>query len=164
MKRSLCILLVACLLLAGCRFSAQGLREPVTFYYLRETYRYGTPDGVIVGESRESSGHGGDLNYLLSMYLMGPEGEGLTAALPPSTQILAMTQEGGTITLTLSDLGKQLTEAQYSLACGCLAMTVMGLCQADTVIMESGDRSVTMTRDNITIYDDSAAVAGGETQ
>lgn len=162
MKRWICLVLALCLGLSGCGIAAQGLREPVTFYYLRASYRYGEADGVIAGESRESSGHGGDLTYLLSMYLMGPASEELVSPLPQNVEVLSVTRTEGTVTLVLSDLGKQVTELEYSLACGCLAMTVMGICPVNSVVMESGERSVTMTKDNLTIYDDSAAVAGEE--
>lgn len=157
MKRILCLLLCACLLLGGCAAS-QGMREPVTFYYLRTDYRYGTADGVIAGESRESSGHSGDLTYLISMYLMGPSSEELVSPLPQGTTLLDIIQEENTVTLALSDVGKSVTELEYSLACACLAMTVMGISGGDSVTIQSGDRSVTITGDNLTIYDSSTAV------
>lgn len=157
MKRALCLILCLGLVLTGCSFSGQRLREPVTFYYVRQDYRYGTEDGVIAGESRESAGHGEDLNYLLSMYLMGPTSEELESPLPEDTVLLGVIQLDGAVTLQLSDTEKTLTDLEFSLACACLATTVMGIASVTQVTVESGDRANTVTRENLTIYDSSTA-------
>ena len=81
MKRLICLLLVSMfILLSACHYSESGdILEPVAFYYPRtsEQFVYGAPDGVLAAEMREASGHVNDLEYLIAMYLRGPQDEGL---------------------------------------------------------------------------------------
>ena len=162
MKRFICLTLALLFLLSGC--AAAQLREPVTFYYPRTQYRYGAADGVIAQEQRESTGHRGDLTYLLSLYLMGPAEEGLRSPLPKGILLMSATVEAGEVRLTLSDSSRLMTEADFSLACACLALTAQEITGLTTVSIESGDRSVTMTAEDLTLYDDSATAATEETQ
>ena len=162
MKRFICLTLALLFLLSGC--AAAQLREPVTFYYPRIQYRYGTADGVIAQERRESTGHSGDLSYLLSLYLMGPAEEGLRSPLPKGIVLLSSAIEEGEVQLTLSDSSRLMTEAEFSLACGCLALTAMEITGLDVVTIESGDRSVIITAEDLTLYDYSATAATEETQ
>lgn len=141
-----------CLLLCGCGGYAQGLRDPVTFYYVRADYREDMSD-PIGSERREASGHQNDLAYLLSLYLMGPVQSDLYAPLPRGTKVLALERSGEELRLALTDTEEKLSEAEFSLACACLSRTVLGLTQAQTVTVTSGGRSVTMTRDNVSTYD-----------
>ena len=160
MKRFLCLIFSLLLLLSGCALSK--LREPVAFYYPRAQYHYGSADGVIVRELREGSGHMEDFSYLLSLYLMGPENEELTAPLPQDVQLLETATKRNGIYLTLSDTSQLLTESEFSLACACLALTAIEITGQEAVTIESGDRSITMTAADLTLYDDSAAIAATE--
>ena len=162
MKRFFCLILALLVLLSGC--SASQLREPVTFYYPRTQYRYGSADGVIAQEQRESTGHAGDLSYLLNLYLMGPAEEGLRSPLPKGILLLSSAMEEGEVHLTLSDSSRLMTESDFSLACACLALTSLEITGLTTVTIESGDRFVTMTAGDLTLFDDSAAAATEETQ
>lgn len=160
MKRLFCLVLVL-VLLSGC--GRTQLRTPVTFYYPRAQYHFGSEDGVIAGEQRESAGHVRDLSYLMNLYLMGPAEETLRSPLPEETQLLSASLEGGVVMLTLSD-AKSMSESEFSLACACLSLTAMEITGLGTVTIESGERSVTMTREDLTLYDDSAESAVEETQ
>lgn len=163
MKRLFCLILAACLLLSGCSLSSGGVREPVRFYYLRSEYQYDTPDGVIASEIREAAGHTHDLPYLLALYLIGPSEDELVSPIPRGTRIYSAVTEGDTVTLTLSDTGKTMTDGEFSLACACLALTSMEITGAGAVTIQSGERNVTMTSDNLTLYDGGPA-ATEETQ
>ena len=81
MKRSLCILLCVLFLigLCGCSTPLSGSGEPVSFYYRRADFQYHGTDNVIVPEQREISGHGGDLHYMISLYLVGPLDDSLVS-------------------------------------------------------------------------------------
>ena len=163
MKRFIILLLLCCLLLSGCNISGERIKEPVLFYYVRSEYQYFTQDGVIASEEHEASGHREDLSYLLALYLMGPAEEELTSPLPRGTKIqkAEQTPEGSQLQLSCHD--DALTDADFSLACACLALTCFGLTDADTVTISIAERSITMGRDTLTIYDSSAA-AVEETQ
>ena len=157
MKKGLCLLLGLCQLLSGCALTGDRLKEPVTFYYLREEYQYGTQGGVIVSEEREASGHGRDLSYLLALYLVGPMKEGLVCPLPMGTGIVSLEQTPSGISLVLSDTLGSLSDADYSLACACLTLTCLDITGGEKVTITSGSRSVTMTRDSLTLFDGGTA-------
>lgn len=164
MKRFLCLAMTAALLLSGCLWQGQQIKEPVTFYYLRSQYQYGNNQSIMDWEERESSGHREDLRYLIAMYLMGPSSEELRSPLPLSTRILSAEQEGNAVTLTLSELPSSTTDTSYTLACACLAKTCMGLTDADSVTIISGTRSVTMGVSNLILTDSGKPAATEETQ
>lgn len=163
MKRFLSLLLIFCLVLSGCGILAERMREPVTFYYVRSGYDANMSQ-VIGSEERDAAGHRGELSYLLALYLMGPSQEGLRMPFPGSTRVLSVEREGGSITLELSDTGITLTDAQFSLACACLSLTCLNLTDAETVTILSAERSVTMSRDNLVLFDGSTPATAEETQ
>ena len=87
MKRLLTLILVVFLIvsMSSCHYSKSGdILEPVDYYYPRKTdaFIYGDAAGVITAEVREASGHIGDLKYLLTMYLRGPQAEDLYSPFP----------------------------------------------------------------------------------
>ena len=140
--------------------------DSVTFYYVKNSFSPGTPEGVIGAEQREVGGHEGDLDYLLALYLGGPMDAGLTSPFPgPSaTRILTLKQDGPSLTIQLSDLSNSMTDSEFSLACACLTKTCMGLTEARTVRITSGDRSVKMNADNLVFFDESSSVFKSETE
>lgn len=162
MKRFFCLLLCLCLFLPGC--SGELMKNPVTFYYPRREYQYGAEDGVISSEQREASGHADDLHYLLSLYLIGPSSDELVSPLPWGTRLLGVNRQGGTITLELTDTSFTMTDTEFTLACACLTMTTLSITGGDEVTITSGSRSVTMSRDSLTLIDDSTASTTEETK
>ena len=56
MKRLICLLVASCILLSGCSGIGEWIKEPVTFYYVREDYQKDM-EQVIVSEVLEASGH-----------------------------------------------------------------------------------------------------------
>lgn len=159
MKRIFCLILPICLLLCGC---GERIKEPVTFYYLRSAYQEDMSD-VIASEEREAGGHREDLAYLLALYLMGPSEEGLESPLPKGTKIFTVSETDEGILLHISDTTETLTDLQYSLACACLSMTCLELTDAPQVTIASGERSVTMSHDTLTLYDGSTAAPTEDT-
>lgn len=155
MKRFLCMVMTTVLMLSGCTGHGHRLKSPVTFYYLRSEYAYGSTQSVIGQEEREASGHRGDLRYLIALYLMGPSDEDLRSPLPPGTNILSVAKADGIVTLTLSELPATMTDADFSLACACLTKTCLELTEADSVTIVSGNRSVSMSPDKLMFIDSS---------
>ena len=155
MKRLISLFAAACLLLSltGCSFFSSPIQNPVKFYYQREEYVYGQPDGVISFEERDGTSHIKDIAYLLRLYLMGPHDEELVSPFPPGLLITAIRQGTGTLILTLTDALSSVSEAQQTVACACLALTGMDITGHDTVILIWTDEMVTMTRDTLTLYD-----------
>lgn len=151
MKKTLSCILIACLLfsLYGCGFSGKTQAE---FYYCRTDYQYGTEPGVIQQELRDITGHTKDLSYLISLYLAGPARDELELPFPANTRMLSVEYVTDTVIITLSDLSA-LSESRFSIGCACLAMTCLGLTNADYIHILSADRSITLTHNSLTIYD-----------
>ena len=151
MKRLFCLALTAAVLLSmsGC---GQKMKEPVTFYYLNESYQ-ATMYCALVCEEREVAGYRDDLKYLLSFYLMGPIGKGLTSPLPRGTLLYTVNQEGAKLTIEISNTSALLSDSEFSLACACLSQTCMGLTNAEEGTIVSGNRNLTLNRDNLLLND-----------
>ena len=153
MKRLFCLFFAALLLMqSGC---SSAVMDPVSFYYCRdaEHYQYFSPDGVIAPEERDLTGHRGDLRYLVGLYLAGPMEEGMVCPFPAHTQLLSARKIVNSVRIELSDLSESMTDAQFSLAGTCLSMTCMSFVSCGEVIVSSGDRSITITPENILLFD-----------
>lgn len=152
MKRMICIALSLVLLIAVLPGCAERVKEPVTFYYLRQNPRnHLGPE--IAGEIREGSGHRDNLRYLLSFYLMGPADKELSSPLPRGTVLYQLEQNDQNITISLSDTSESLSDSQFSLACACLALTCMELQPVKEITVTSGTRNTTIRRDNLILAD-----------
>lgn len=149
MKRFSAIVILITLLLTGC---GSRLKEPVTFYYARADYEQDM-SSIIASERREASGHRDDLSYLMVLYFMGPSDKKLVSPLPRNVSLFSAEQSGSTVTLRLSDTSESMTDAQFTLACSCLALTCLELTEAEQVTINSGDRSVTMGADALLLQD-----------
>ena len=161
MKRFFSLLLVLCLLgsLWGCSFSGNS-KDQAVFYYCQKDYAFGAENGVITAEERDVTGHAGDISYLLSLYLMGPLDEELSFPFSGRTRLLGIEMVENTLCVELTDLGKSLTDSQFTLGCACLTMTCLELTDASQVTITSGERTVTMDESCLTLYD---SITPGET-
>ena len=108
MKRTFCLLLAAwmCCCFCGCHFGDSGdFLEPVEFFYPRQAddFVYGGADGIFGSEIREASGHTDDLNYLLSMYMRGPQDAQLRSPYPSGCRIKDIRYEDETLYLVFNE-------------------------------------------------------------
>ena len=127
-------LLLACL--CACQYNDSGdILEPVEFFYPRKTatYVYGAADGVITSESREASGHVNDLNYLLAMYLRGPQDTGLRNPFPTGCKLEEVYAEGSTLYIRFSKEFTTLENAELTLACASLSKTCFSIIGYETI-------------------------------
>lgn len=161
MKKLVCLLLCLTLLAALCACAVVP-ESGVTFYYPRTSYIYNREDGVIAAETREASGHLTDVQYLLSLYLGGPMDPELREAFPQGTALLSVALEDALLRVELSDTADTLTDAQYSLACTCLTLTCRELFGAESVTVVSGTRSVTLSGDEVLLYEEPFPTTGTE--
>ena len=155
MKRCICLFLILPFFLSGCGVFGERIKEPVTFYYIQEDYQQ-TMEPVIVSEEREASGHADDLSYLLMLYLLGPLNDEYISPIPRGAKVLQINQSPNHITLQLSDISKVMSDADFSLASACLSLTCMDLTGAQRVTVNSGEWSVTIHRDLLTLTDNSS--------
>lgn len=154
MKKTFCIFLILCVFLSGCSYLGNHIKAPVHFYYLCSRYQEDLCC-VINSEEREASGHYGDLNYLLALYLMGPIDDELQSPLPGDVQILSIQKNGDALRLELPDLDSVLTDADFSVASACLTMTCLDITDVSSVTVLSGTRSVMMSKNSISLSDGS---------
>ena len=152
MKRLICTLLAASLLLSLLSGCGQEMKEPVIFYYRKGAYEEKMVS-PIAGEEREVAGHRDNLKYLLTFYLMGPISQELASPLPQGTQLQSINQSSEELTIEISDTASTLSDSAFSLACACLSMTCMGLTNAEAVTVVSGSRSLTLDKDNLLLSD-----------
>ena len=155
MKRILCMILCVICFLYGCSVSSERIKDPVHFYYLKNTLEYRSHDGVIAREEREASGHRENLSYLLALYRIGPSSEELRLPFPEGTAILMMEQTEKEIKLALGSNASTMSDAEFSLACACLTLTCTELTNVERVTVTNGQQSITMTRESITLLDTS---------
>ena len=138
MKQLLCLLLAACLLLAGCTGTQEKTYQ---FYYLRtdDTIRYGTADGLVAPISRNISGGNEELNYLLQLYLDGPGTPDYLNPIPRGTYLLSTIWQEEVLVIVLSREFSELDTIHLSLAGACLTATCHGLTGAEKIQVRSGD-------------------------
>lgn len=164
MRRHLCIFLIFSLFLClcGCSFG-NDIKDPVNFYYLRnsDSFVYGSENGVITPEIRESSGHTRDLSYLLSLYLRGPLDTELKSPFPSGCRIVEIRRESKALHLTLDGVFAQLENLDLTLACACLAKTCFDMSDAQEVKIDAvapdGNSiiNITFNRDSLVLEDNS---------
>lgn len=154
MKRIISIFVIFSFLscLSGCQ-SANS--DTVTFYYYRDPqqYQYFEDNSVICTENRDLLSHRFDLQYMAGLYLVGPMEESLIAPFTKNTHLLSISQNGSAVLVELSDHASVLTDAQFSLSSACFALTCMDFVPCEEVIITSGDRSITLNRENIVLLD-----------
>ncbi len=162
MKQLTVFLLLLSLLLTACASREPKHQEPVLFFYCRDEIAYGSSDSVICSEPREAVGHKDDTAYLLTQYLLGPTSPDLRSPLPAGTALISYRQESTQAILVLSDHIAALSGVELTVACACIAKTVLELSGAATVeiranSMDIGESGVIiMSRDNLLILDDAA--------
>lgn len=165
MRRFACLLLAALftVLLLGCHYSDSGdILEPVEFFYPRKTsaFDYGSADGIIDSEIREASGHVDDLNYLITMYLYGPQEPTLRSPFPAGCKLVNIRTESDTLHLHLSEVFASLENMELTIACTALARTCMSITDYQYVCIDATSDgktvSMTLSADSVLFADNSA--------
>lgn len=156
--RKFAMLLCLMVLLTGCTGSEQGLR----FAYQQKEPRYGSADGVIGWENRQAPGHEEDLQYLLTLYLEGPLDDTLFSPFPAGTALEGFTYSDSTLYVTLTEQYAGLDGIAHTVASACIAQTCFQLTPAEKVVIKCtseqfGNKSITLYRDSVLLYDDSTA-------
>lgn len=153
MKKIMCMLTLLSLMASfcACTFSQA---DTVSFYYPRADFLYDEPDGVIASEERDAAGHTADMQYLLSLYLMGPLKQELVCTFPKSTRLLTDSRDGSRMLIELSDTSESLTDAEFSLGCACLALTCIKASGAEEIVITSGSRTLTIREDALLLYEE----------
>jgi len=160
MKRLISILFCICMFLPlfGCA-QEETIQKPVTFYYRRSEVAYGESDGVIATEQRESLGHEGDILYLLSQYLSGPQSGKLAQTFPDDLVIVSLHYENNLAKIIFSYHLAELSGLDLTIACACVTKTVIELTGVEAVQMSAAGellneyQSITMDSDCLLLLD-----------
>ena len=157
MKRIICLLICLGYLLCGCQ-----KQDTIQFYYQRASYQYGTEDGVIAVEKRDVSSNPSDLSFIIALYLVGPHNTEYKVPFAGKAKLLGIEKENNILTLTFTDTELYQSKLEFTLSCACLAMTCMELENVDCVTIVSGERTHSLTRDVLTLYDSGVPIATTE--
>ena len=126
---------------------------------LRRAVHEENPDAVIIGEvwedasNKESYGQRRDLAYLMALYLMGPIDDNHETPLPPGTRIYSSENNDGIVQLELSEAARSLSDAEFSMAGACLALTCFEVSDCIRVNIVNGDRTLSLTEETLTMFD-----------
>lgn len=165
MKRAVCLLLALLLFVCfcGCGSSESSeISESVEFFYPRksDSFLYGTESGALGCEVRDAAGRTGDLSYLLSLYLRGPQDTALRSPFPAGCKLVDAHTDGETLCVVLSGEFTAAENMELTLACASLARTCLGLTDAQHVrieaMSESKTISITLDSNSLLLADDSA--------
>ena len=154
MKRIFSLTLVVLLMLSfsACHYSKSGdILEPVDYYYPRKTtsFVYGSDEGIITAEVREASGHIGDLRYLLTMYLRGPQDEDLYSPFPAGCVLEEIYIKDDTLYLHFDSKFATIQNMELTIACASLAKTCLTMTGLPYISIEasSEEQNVQMILD-----------------
>ncbi len=157
MKRYLCILFLFFYLLTmpGCSQNSDEITTPVNFYYRNAVIEFNGNDSVISAEIRDSEICSGDLQALISLYLAGPLSDAYISPFPQNVQVVNLSVDGDAVHIVLSDSFAQLKDMDLTLACACLARTIMDLTACNAVNISAagtllgGKEAMQITRENL---------------
>ena len=160
MKRILALLLCLIFILSGCQ-RPQDEEGNVCFYYLDANPSYDSRSSIFLPQSRQDMANG-TMEQILRVYLAGPQDEQFLSPFPAGLQLVSYRLEEKTAYLTFSKDLATLSNLDLTLACGCIAMTVLDLTGSEQVYIDaegsllSGQKAIIMDRSNLQLLDNSA--------
>lgn len=156
MKKFFALILSVALLtgLIACVAEDNSSPGQTCFYYPKARYTYGAKEMVLVPEQRDITGHESDLKYLLALYLVGPLDENLVSPFPAQVRLLSVQESDNRLLVRLTDSGKAINDAEFTLASGCMAKTCFDLMDVESVTIRSGARAVTLGPNDLLLFDD----------
>lgn len=163
MKKIVIILLTVLILLsaAACGRDEDSIHEPIHFYYCNDTISYHSVNAVISAEVRERADAGEDLKAVLNLYLAGPCSEDHISPFPTGVRLESLSQSNGIVSVVLSEAFASLKGLDQTVACACLAKTVLDYTNCNGVKIFTQDPSadkgayIFMDRDSLLLLDDS---------
>ena len=134
MKKILSALLLLTIAVSLCACSdTQKVEVPVYFYYPAKTVSYGTQDGVITPEKRESKDFINDPTGLLNLYLQGPADNSLQNPFPKELSVRSYAVLDTEVILELSPQFSEISGLDLTLACASLGKTIFRMTDTEKV-------------------------------
>lgn len=155
MKRLLSLMLVLCLLLAGCGAnSSQSEGNHVLFFYEQRGASELSTDAMLGSESRST--YAGALGPVLELYFRGPSQDDLVSPFPDGTEVISAAQGENGTELVLSNAFFSLQGVDFAVACACLARTVCAYTGETSVTLsdELGRIHMDVTPDSFLVQDE----------
>lgn len=161
MKRSLILLLVIALtiLSVGCDRTPAPPKQPVTFYYPVSNPVYDGKTGLIHSEVRDSTGLNDNMTELINLYLRGPLSETLRSPFPENVTVTRYSTTANTVILELSSEFANLSGIDLTLACACMAHTLLDMTGLERFQISAADSmldgmsTITMERNDLYMTD-----------
>ena len=118
--------------------SENKIESPVLFYYPAKTVSYGSAEGVITPEERESANYKNDPSGLITLYLQGPKSTALRNPFPEDLSVRSYAVLDTEVILELSPHFSNVTGLDLTMACASLARTIFQLTNTEklTIITE----------------------------
>lgn len=138
MKKYIAVLLSLLLLLGGCSAPAPIQEETLRFYYCTADVSYDSNAVSIQSEMREISTLD-TTESIIRTYLAGPVSEELSPPFPAGVKLIAITEEESIVFVTLSEEFAKLSNLDLTMACSCLALTILDMTDADYVSIAAED-------------------------
>lgn len=168
MKRTICLLMCIAALLSICGCQEDDASFYLRFYYPRQNYGYNTQEQRFYQESAMEELRE-DIPYrssqqVIEAYLKGPLNPELINPFPDGTELVALSVEGKTMSMILSDHFADLTGIHLIIACSCLAKTGMVLTNTTQVrivcqgALLDGQIMIVINADGV-IFDDITTIA-----
>lgn len=136
MKRIISILLVIflMLLICGCQ---RNISSYVNFYYCNRDISFDDGAAVIIPEKRKISVPNSEMETIITLYMEGPSSTKLVSPFRAGTKLVNLSSGKQLTEIILSDEIAMLTGVELTIACGCLASTVIALTQTETVVIRA---------------------------
>jgi hypothetical protein len=134
MKKCFILLLILCLLLAGCARQQTSLITTLKFYYPLQVADYTLGASYIQPELREGAGVDKSLKNMLNLYLKGPKDQ-ITFQMPfrYNTQVVSISRGSTMLDITLNRGFANYTGLDLTIACACITMTCIELTDVTVV-------------------------------
>lgn len=163
MKRLLCLLLAAALLLSAtaCRTERENSLDAVGFYYRATKVDYTIDNSPIAMELREIADSDQALDVMLQLYFNGPLDNAFHSPFPKNLTLNRYWWEGNTLVLELSDVFAALSGVDLTMACACITLTCLELTNADKVRfcvadqLLNGQAALEFGQEDLLLYDNS---------
>ena len=162
MKKAFIIILLVLLLFSGCKKEID-FEKPVTFYYLKPDYAFGSPDSLFSKVQVESAGISSQ--PLLDLYFNGSTDESAISPFPAGTKVIRIEKKQDTLILVMSRNYGSLSDLKLTLANACLYLTCSELTDTSYIqilidgISTEEDPGILLTPESIIFFDQLAALS-----
>lgn len=160
MKRLISLLLCAAMALSLCACTQHYPEKSGKFYYRRIQPSYGTEDGIITPEIRKFPLMNNDFSQMLDSYFSGPESRNLESPFPRNTSVVSWEIQDEVLSLTLSEPFAALSGVDLTVACSCIARTMLENLPIEEVSIHvmsktlNGQDHISLRPDNMSFVDD----------